>query len=67
MTYVVSSGDGVVVVRGAEAEVIGEGTPTSVRLMVDSSAMMTATGRARREIDSREVDAPERDRRTNEG
>jgi quercetin dioxygenase-like cupin family protein len=38
MTYVVSSGDGVVVVRGAEAEVLGEGTPTSVRLMVDSSA-----------------------------
>jgi quercetin dioxygenase-like cupin family protein len=37
MTHVVSSGDGVVVVRGAEAEVLGDGTPTSVRLMVDSS------------------------------
>lgn len=37
MTHVVSSGDGVVVVRGAAAEVLGAGRATSVRLMVDSS------------------------------
>ena len=38
MTFVAGSGNGVVVVQGADAEVLGDGTQTSVRLTVDTSS-----------------------------